>query len=560
MAVTVSPPGLGQAEGEVSARLKNIYGLRLLVGEQSPSLLLFYAVFVGLAVRAYFVFSGHGMPLNDGGLFYSMVEDIRAADYALPKFTSYNGGDIPFAYPPLTFYLAAFLGDAFGWSVLGILRFLPLVASVLTIPAFFLLARTLLPDRRMVVLATFCFTLAPHAYNWEIAGGGLTRSFGYLFAILAIHYLYKLTLEPTRRRAAVCATLAAATAMSHLEMALFVAITYALILAFYGRRRQAIVYAALVTSSAFLLMAPWLGTVVANHGLDPFVAALHAGSHSPFILVRVLDFDYSMEPLYPLIASLGLLGVLACLARREYFLPVWLFAVLFLDPRKAATEAMVPLTMLGASATFLVLIPQLERLREAVSGRATGSSWVSGALPVALVAYLFYAAPFADVVSNTPLHAMDSGQVEAMRWVRENTPGESRFLVLGVPLDRGWALDAVSEWFPALSGRASPATVQATEWLPGKRGMAAAMARYNDLKVCNDKDVICLDAWAEDAGITFTHVYVGKPLEKEGSPVLARDCCAALRISLAASAEYRLIYNGETSQVYERRAASSEAR
>src|SRR5688500_1131263 len=58
------------------------------------------ALLVGIAVRVLPVVSSP-LPLGDGGLFWSMVEDIRANGLLPPETTHYNGIDIPFLYPPL---------------------------------------------------------------------------------------------------------------------------------------------------------------------------------------------------------------------------------------------------------------------------------------------------------------------------------------------------------------------------------------------------------------------------------------------------------------------------
>ncbi len=53
------------------------------------------------------------MPLNDGGPFYSMIQDIQKNGFALPLFTSYNLDHIPLVYPPLSFYFTALLSTLF---------------------------------------------------------------------------------------------------------------------------------------------------------------------------------------------------------------------------------------------------------------------------------------------------------------------------------------------------------------------------------------------------------------------------------------------------------------
>jgi len=62
-----------------------------------------------------------GAPFRLGGLFYEFSRQIIASGYALPKtipFYSLNG--IPFAYPPLGFYVQALIVDLFSPRVFGL--------------------------------------------------------------------------------------------------------------------------------------------------------------------------------------------------------------------------------------------------------------------------------------------------------------------------------------------------------------------------------------------------------------------------------------------------------
>jgi hypothetical protein len=174
----------------------------------------------GLAVRLAHVLPA-GFPLNDG-MFYINGGGRAAGHYLLPD-TSYNGLDIPFAYPPIAFFLAACLDAVGSWSLLDVIRFLPLVASVLTIPAFYLLARAMLSSRPVTMIATLAFAVLPRSFNWEIVGGGLTRSVGLLFALLALHQGYLLLKNSDARRILPTAVLAALSLMSHPETGWLVA-------------------------------------------------------------------------------------------------------------------------------------------------------------------------------------------------------------------------------------------------------------------------------------------------------------------------------------------------
>ena len=76
-----------------------------------------------------------GTPINDGGMFFVMIADLRANHFLLPAFTSYNHLNIPFAYPPFSFYIAGSI-SSIGVSTLDVLRWLPPLISTLSIFAF----------------------------------------------------------------------------------------------------------------------------------------------------------------------------------------------------------------------------------------------------------------------------------------------------------------------------------------------------------------------------------------------------------------------------------------
>jgi hypothetical protein len=137
---------------------------------------ILYAVFVrGLPVVT------AGFPLGDGGLFEVMAGEIRRNDFLLPAFTSYNGGAIPFAYPPVGLYLLAVIpGDPIFTE-----RWLPLLISLATIPVGWRIATQFTGERRASI-AAFLFALTPAAYQWLIMGGGVTRGVATLLSMLAV--------------------------------------------------------------------------------------------------------------------------------------------------------------------------------------------------------------------------------------------------------------------------------------------------------------------------------------------------------------------------------------
>src|SRR5512138_1749943 len=106
------------------------------------SLFLFFAVLFGALVR-FAPTALAGWPINDGGMFLVLMEELKASQFALPAFTAYNGVGIPFAYPPLALYLGAAL-SSLGIPTVELLRWLPALASTLSILAFYWLASEML--------------------------------------------------------------------------------------------------------------------------------------------------------------------------------------------------------------------------------------------------------------------------------------------------------------------------------------------------------------------------------------------------------------------------------
>ena len=77
----------------------------------SPWPAIALAIVVGTIARAAPVFAA-GFPINDGGMFASMVDSIGAGGQVLPDAVTYNGLNAPFAYPPLAFLVTAGLERA----------------------------------------------------------------------------------------------------------------------------------------------------------------------------------------------------------------------------------------------------------------------------------------------------------------------------------------------------------------------------------------------------------------------------------------------------------------
>jgi hypothetical protein len=510
------------------------------------------AIAIGAVIRMGIVLSSD-FPLNDGGMFFKMAGDIQASGYALPEFTSYNHQNIPFGYPPLGMYVAALVNDLTPMAMLQIFRFLPLLVSCATIPAFFLLARSMLGSRRTIVLSTAMFALAPPSFMWMIMGGGMTRAFGFLFALLALHQVHEMYARRQLWRSLLAGVLSALTLMSHLEMAWLVAFTSLLFVTAYARDSYGIRSSLIVGAVAGALSAPWWATVMAYHGPGPFLLALHSGSYPFSGALILLRYGPTIEPLFALVAGLALLGCFSCVANRRYLLPAWILAATFLDARALATSATIPVAMLAAIGVQDVLLPLIENHRliqpslstpgDVGGKQASGApGWLAGAL---LATVIGYAVIEALIASPKLLTGIDRQERDAMAWVAASTPADSRFLIV---TENRWPVDRTAEWFPALTGRHSVLTVQGSEWLPDD-AFNRGIAQYTNLQKCGQRLVDCVDDWVADSGKSYDYVYFPKfdaRLDKTDDG----PCCLSLRASVARDDRFTQIFDGPGAVIY----------
>ncbi|HEY7064109.1 MAG TPA: hypothetical protein VII06_21695 [Chloroflexota bacterium] len=475
---------------------------------------------VGLTVRLPF-FLTTDFPLNDGGLFYVMSREITAAHYALPAYTAYNLEDIPFAYPPLAFYLAAALSDGLRVPLLAVVRYLPLVANLLTIAAFYALATSLVRSRYTALLAAIAFAIAPRSYEWLVMGGGLTRSLGFLCAVSSLAQAKAVYQRPSAWRLALAGTLAALALLSHLEMGLFVVESYALFFLRYGRSWQGVRVSALLGAMLVGLTAPWWLTVVGTHGLAPYAAASATAGWSTLQQSwdTLLDFTLPGHPFLAILGGIAFLGALVCALRGEPLVPVWLLAIFVLTPRSAPTEATVPLALLiGIGLTEVLSVgllsaarqsPLLHRwhrvMRPVAPWRPRRLSFA--ALTVGMVAFCtLVLPPWLPPHNGTyALEALPGPEREVMAWIAEHTPDTSTFLVLSPK--RSWEADYILEWFPALARRKSLLTPQGAEWLPAQVH-ARRTCLYNRLRALPTDSLPDLEGWLARLQVAYSHVYI----------------------------------------------------
>jgi len=419
-------------------------------------------------------------PAYGGGLYAQIAAAIAANGYAPPATVDGYAATVPFAYPPLQFYVFAIALDL-GFDPVTVTRLLPGVAVVAALVPAYLLGRDYTGSRPAGTATAAMVGLNPQVLEWHVSAGGVVRGFAFLYALTAVYAGYHVFTGGGRRALLGGAVAVALTGLSHPTYALFVVASYLVLWGGVDRSLGGLARGLVVGAGALALASPWLAWVVTTHGLDVFSAA--AGTHGG--LGGGLDAllaGPSWVRLVPLAVAAAALAL-----RRDATVAAWVVAatLLFFQARFAYA--------VGALAAAVAGVGVADRLvrRE---GRALGSPDRRAAAAAGLVvlATVVGGAAFAGETTSTTDPTtpsfLDDESVAVAAWAAAETPADARFLVLG---------DA-AEWFPALSGRSIAVGPWGVEWASATaydRQLAAFRAASTcETAACVESAVATVDA------------------------------------------------------------------
>jgi hypothetical protein len=502
---------------------------------------ILFFIFLGAAVR-FFPILNSNFPLTDGGLFYRMTMDLLDNHFSLPAFITYNGSVIPYGYPPLAFYLMAFFQHFLHIGVITQLRFFPPLISTLTIPALYFLSKSITGSKVKSIYAIFAYALMPASYLWLIMGGGITRSLGLFFSILAVLFIWEMFHTLKISSALLSIVFCSLTILSHPGTAWFLFLSAMLIGILYGLNRKGLLLALITLLGVLLITLPWWLQVLRNAGFVPFINAFRTGG---FINLSVFLFYFTGEIFASFIAVVAFTGIFAELSRRKVFLFSWLILIALLAPRMGPTFATLPAAILFGSGMVWVIFPGLlsNTGHGAVEVHSLSDMFTVQVFKIffsvilILVLISAMAAPFNG---NTPIQVLSQYDQQAMEWVSKNTPVDSKFAVV---TGGEWPTDSVSEWFPSLANRTSISTVQGSEWSPGNE-FNNKINRNVVLQGCATQGFACILDWSNENSESYSYLYLSN--SKSGNP--------STRIPLAYSPtptdKFQLVYENPGILIY----------
>ncbi len=445
-------------------------------------------------------------PINDGGMFYTMIQELFANGFRLPATTSYNLSSIPYFYPPLGFYLVAALHFVTRLPEITLLRWLPACINIASIPMFYKMATCVFKRPEPAALASAFYALLPGSYSWFIMGGGLSRSLGGFFLLFSVYALLKLFELKNLKYLLLTAMACSMAILSHPEVALHTAAICALTWLLIGRSWGNSLRAAAVAGITAILTSVWWIPLLIQHGVQPILSAFHSGYYgTPILLAWLRDF-LALATYIPIVTVLRLMGAYAAIRQKNYFLIAWMVLPYLTEPRSAAAISLYPFALMAGLGweELIKLIRTLFKKREKWAAALANIQTPQASLLLLVgMFYLFVECAFYSfTIAKTVLP--DSAR-QAFIWVEANTPADSKFLVLTG--NQEVMVDAVQEWFPSLTYRHSISTLQGLEWTLADQ-FNPRVSQLSRVQAC--RTMACVEEWTQGGQFKYTYLMVMK--------------------------------------------------
>ena len=482
-------------------RVGNAAALPGLIGARRSEAAVAATILLGVVLRlGHLPFIDIDLPFVYGALFLDFAEAISANGYRLPdEIPLYTDGGIPFAYPPLPFYVEAAVLDVLRLPEFTSVTLLPPLVLIWSLPAFYVLLRQLRLPNRTMFAALVAYAIMPGAFLEQVESAGLAEAFGTI-AIIALAIAAIRAGERGGRREhvvlgltwGVCVLASPGTAYgSTLLVAVFAVASLVRrpVRSEFARASGLFVLSGLI---ALGVSAPYWVPVLVTHGSGVYLdtaGAQYGAADASWLAVMIAVpisaaiklVGASMVPFGVVWFALIVGGVVAAWRSQRRGVLAWT-AILLLIPSEGRWLAAPAVSLLAGLGVAELLAPALMRsLRRPVTPAllsAVGA--VAGLLLVAFGVLGSVQAVRAKV--NDKELMLSPGAIEALEWVSAQTPGDARLIVLSRP--------QVVEWTPHIARRTVLNMPFGAEWVPEQ---AAAVDEFKTL-VDGCPDLGCVSA------------------------------------------------------------------
>ncbi len=449
-------------------------------------------------------------PLGYAGLYSLMAELVAHQPLPMPEHIPFYGpGGLPFAYPPLAAYLAAFFLGYLRIPIFAYLKWAPPLMTLAALIGLYYLARAWTDDRLKALVAVAAAGSAEITYAFHSTASGMVRAPALAFALAGAAFALKSFRREEGRwgSAALAGLLAALAALTHLAYALFLALGIALMLVLAPARatwRVRLRLVAVIASAAIVFSAPWWAIILIRHG--PAVLSNASGTHGnldmlgglPWATLRevlrwLANYGRSWHPAH--LAGLGLLAFAYAVARGRWLMPSWLVLSLLVIGQSDRFQLILTGIMFGEALVDLSRLATDTRFGRVRLGEEKVGSLACLFVVMAPILVLGFRG-----MQWTP-SALSDELVEAASWIRTGTDPSASYLYLGEGHDE-------AEWLPFLTRRSPAVGHWGAEWTGD---YDRQLALTSNVEACLDSpQTDCIDRLIEETGFPVSALVLHK--------------------------------------------------
>ena len=500
---------------------------------------LWIGLSIGVALFVYVSYLvTHPYPAYGAGMYMQIVKQIQTNAFQPPlRIHHYSANGVPFAYPPLMFYVAAVVRSLGNIGPIAYARYVPGLVIIATVIPYYYLAKGFLHTSSKAGVATVVLATAPPVLTWHLSAGGIVRAPAFLLTVVGLFGGMRLFGAGDRRWLIPCAVLFGLTILSHPTYIVFFGVSYLLMFVFYDHSIRGLVDGAAIALGGVILAAPWWGWVIATHGISTIEAA--AGTHSGLFGGVWRLYSLFVQPVIALNSIsifyiAAFLGAIYALNRRHFFLPTWMIVAGYLTDESR---------FIFVAGSMLISLLVLNGVRSRVINLSYSRQKliVIAVVGLAIVSVLSVGALFGASDIHSPAGSqtqpafIDNKDTQAMGWVKENTDSSASFVVVG---DTG-------EWFPYFTGRPLLDSLWGAEWL-GHKQYNRQISLFESISQCDSSR--CLTTTLNQANVHPQYVYLPKgKYTVRGQQVKTSP---QMRSSMLASSKYKLAYENDEVMIF----------
>jgi len=495
---------------------------------------------IGTAIRCthLFLIDFIHEPFRLGGLFIAFADEIASNHFQLPvTIPYYSAGGIPFAYPPLGFYVEAVLLKIFPDQIFAIANILPPLVSILALglAAYFFHRWAGGWDLRSLS-ALIAYAFLPNAFYNQIEAAGLAEAFGSLALIVYFILIFGYQEKSDWMHAvyaglglALCVLASPGSALGGALISVVLALDV-LISTRWSQRFQPYLHLLCIAFIGIALSAPYWLSVGRNHGMNIFFTPVGMqyevnGETSLLGKLQYSWFTYSatqLDGVYFWSIAI-LLGIGWLLWKRKFLLPL-AFLILFSVPRENAWLTAFPAAMLVAYGVTDVLAPRVKSFSAFTPFIRIRIVLMASVLII--FSMILQAFELVNVQVTNENWKLEPAKIEDLRRAREIIPASAPVIVLGN--------GGLREWSPYLLQREVLNTEFGLEWQPEEyHQIMATNAALEETRNWQDVvDVIQLPGEQKQVYLIVDPTQLPAGFETADGPFLVKMETPALQVGI----------------------------